>query len=381
MKILFLFPHFLSPGGAANSTVRFSRALNEKGYTTEIICAGISEDFFQENKDLKFTALAVPQSGTFKYWALFPFWQIKINKVLEKYSDYIFFPQVFPSNWWAWIFKLSHKSKKIVWNCNEPSAFIHAGAWIRAIKNPFMRIGATALNPILKKTDVYLEKKNDFVFCNSKSSTSDYEKSYHKKANSVVYPPSYIETAPLSTNKQKYIFTVSRLSKFKNVNLLIESFSKISEKFPNYSLIIAGDGEEGTSLAELVKKINLESRVKLLGKVSDEELSKLYANARMTVLCSKNEPFGLVPVESMMHGTPVIAHKSGGPMETVINNKTGFLYEKDCDLSIFLEKIITLSDEQYAQMQKASQIQAKEFDISKSIAKLEEIFNNLMLKI
>ena len=79
----------------------------------------------------------------------------------------------------------------------------------------------------------------------------------------------------------------------------------------------------------------------------------------------------------MMNGTPVIAHKSGGPLETVIENKTGFLYERDNDLPLFLEKIITMNDEQYEEMQKSSQVQAKEFDISKSIVKLEKIFNTI----
>lgn len=376
-KILFLFPHFLLPGGAANSAIRFARALNKDEYVTEILCTGINKDFLAENKDLNFTVIDIPHSGTFTYWAFFPFWQMKINKVLEKYSDYIFFPQVLPSNWWAWIFKLTHKNQKIVWNCNEPSAFIHSKTWINAIKNPLMRIGAIILNPLLKTIDIALEKQNDIVFCNSNYSASDYERSYHKKANCVIYPPSYIKTVPLSTNKQKYIFTVSRLSKFKNVDLLIESFAKIKERFPDYSLLIAGDGEEKTVLKELIDKKGLTTCITLLGKVSDVELPLLYANARATVLCSRNEPFGLVPVESMMYGTPVIADKSGGPLETVIDNKTGFLYEQDNQLSLFLEKIITLNDERYREMQKASQIQAKEFDISKSMAKLEEIFNKI----
>lgn len=376
-KILFLFPHFLLPGGAANSTVRFARALNEKGHTAEILCAKISADFLKENSDLKFTLLDIPHSGTFSYWALFPFWQIKINSALSKYSDYIFFPQVLPSNWWAWIFKLTHKNQKIVWNCNEPSAFIHSKTWIRAIRNSLMRIGAIALNPILKIIDIHLEKQNDFVFCNSQYSASDYEKSYHKKPNGVIYPPSYIKSAPLSTNKQNYIFTVSRLSKFKNVDSLIEAFAKISERFPDYTLLIAGDGEEKMALEQLADKKGLKSRVKLLGKVSDEKLSQLYANARVTALCSKNEPFGLVPVESMMYGTPVIAHKSGGPLETIIDGKTGFLYANDDELTLCLEKMLTLGNEPYLAMQKAAQAQAKEFDISKSVEKLEEIFNKL----
>ncbi|MFZ2226227.1 MAG: glycosyltransferase [Candidatus Moraniibacteriota bacterium] len=373
-KILFLFPHFLLPGGAANSTVRFARALNEKGYITEIICAGANPNFLQENKDLKFTVLNIPDSGTFSYWVLFLFWQIKINHKLSQYPDYIFFPQVLPSNWWVWFFKLTHKNQKIVWNCNEPSAFIHSKTWIKAIKNPLMRAGAIIFNPILKTTDIYLEKQNNFVFCNSRYSASDYEKSYHKKADAVIYPPSYIKTVPLSGNKQNYIFTVSRLSKFKNVNLLVEAFAKISEKFPNYTLLIAGDGEEKVALQKLATDKNLTSRIKLLGKVSDEDLSQLYANARVTTLCSKNEPFGLVPVESMMYGTPVIAHKSGGPLETVLDTKTGFLYATTDELALCLEKMLTLNDEKYAEMQKVAQIQAKEFDIAKSMEKLEDVF-------
>ncbi len=376
-KILFLFPHFLLPGGAANSTVRFARALNEKGYTTEIICTKINADFLRENSDLKFTLLNIPHSGTFLYWALFPFWQIKINKALEEYPDHILFPQVLPSNWWAWIFKLTHKNQKIIWNCNEPSAFIHSKTWISAIHNPLMHIGAIVLNPILKITDIYLEKQNDFVFCNSQYSASDYEKSYHKKSDGVIYPPSYIKIPPLSKTKKKYIFTVSRLSKFKNFDLLIKSFAKISKKFPDYSLLIAGEGEEKTTLQELAQKNNLGSKVKFLGKVSDEKLSELYTNARATALCSKNEPFGLVPVESMMYGTPVIAHKSGGPLETILDNKTGYLYEGHDDLTFFLEKIIALNNKKYLKIQKSAQTQAKKFDISKSVEELEEVFKKL----
>jgi len=376
-KILFLFPHFILPGGAANSAIRFARGLNEKGHVTEIICAGINNNFLEENKDLKFTILPIPHSGTFLYWTLLFFWQFRINKILSKYPEYIFFPQVLPSNWWAWIFKLTHKNQKIVWSCNEPSAFIHSKTWIKAIKSPIMRMGATILNPILKIIDVSLEKQNDFVFSNSNYSGLDYEKNYHKKIDAVIYPPSYIKSVPLSKNKQAYIFTISRLSKFKNVDVLIEVFARISKKFPSYSLIIAGDGEEKTLLQELVNKKGLESKIKLLGKISDERLAELYANARVTALCSRNEPFGLVPVESMMHGTPVITHKSGGPLETIIDGKTGFLYEDENDLQALLEKMLTLGDEQYKQMQQYSQIQARKFDFSKSIEKLEEIFNKI----
>jgi glycosyltransferase involved in cell wall biosynthesis len=375
MKILFLFPHFLSPGGAANSTVRFARALKEKGHTVEIVCARVSDDFLEENKDLKVTMLNIPHSGTLRYWAFFPLWQRKINKTLLKYEDYIFFPQVFPANWWAWIFKFFYKDKKIIWNCNEPSAFIHSEKWVSSIRNPFMRLGAIMCNPFLKKVDIFLEKKNDFVFCNSSHSFKDYKKSYGRDADYIIFPPSYIKNIALSNNKKNYFLSVGHLSKFKNIDFLVKSFEKISKKFSQYSLIIAGDGGERYELEKLTKKKGLGTHIKFLGKVSEEKLADLYMNARATIICSKNEPFGLVPVESMMYGTPVIAHKSGGPLETIIENKTGFLYDQDSDLPKFIEEIILLEKSDYNNMQYASQAQARNFDISISIAKIEKSLN------
>lgn len=375
-KILFLFPHFLLPGGAANSTVRFARALNEKGHTTEIICTGISGDFAKKNSDLKFKILNIPNSGTFYYWALFPLWQIRINKELSKYPDYIFFPQVLPSNWWAWIFKISHRITKIVWYCHEPSAFIHSKAWIKAIKNPFMHIGAIILNPILKKIDIALEKQNNIVVCNSQFTANEYKKCYNKKVHAIIYPPININIIKEGVRKDKesYFLSVGRLSKFKNVDMLIDAFGEIHSMIPEYSLVIAGNGEEEENLKKIVAKKNLTKKIKFLGKVSDKELTELYKKARITIICSKNEPFGLVPVESMAHGTPVIAHKSGGPMETILNNKTGFLFENKNELAEYMKKIVSINKNDYFEIQRNCMEKIREYDIEILIKKIENIF-------
>ena len=79
----------------------------------------------------------------------------------------------------------------------------------------------------------------------------------------------------------------------------------------------------------------------------------------------------------MMYGTPVIAHKSGGPMETILDKETGYLYTTNEDLLLFLEKMLELDNGKYLEMQKSAQMQAKNFDVSKSIEKLEEVFKKL----
>jgi glycosyltransferase involved in cell wall biosynthesis len=373
MKILFLFPHFIQPGGAANVVIKFAKELQLKKHSVKIICAKASKQFLEENRDLNIQQLKIPPSNTFLYWALFPFWQIKINKELSSYSDYILFSHVLPSNWWTWIYRKKNKKVKIVWYCNEPSAFIHSNAWIKAIKNPFMRMGARILNPILKRIDTYLENSNDIVICNSNFTASEYKNIYNKKSDCVIYPPIEKKSIKINTEKDNFIFTISRLTKFKNIDKIIDVFGKISKKHSAYKLIVAGDGEDKENLENLVKKKGLNKKIIFLGRISDKKLTELYKKSKMTIVSAKKEPFGLVPVESMQHGTPVVAHNSGGPKETVLHNKTGFLFNNKKELEKLINKLIEINKKDYTKIQKKCIEEARKYEISNSIQKLENI--------
>ena len=80
-----------------------------------------------------------------------------------------------------------------------------------------------------------------------------------------------------------------------------------------------------------LKKLAIKLNVKLtiLNLISDEELNSLYNQAKLVVYTPYMEPFGLVPLEAMCCGTPVVGINDGGVMETVINGKTGILTERD----------------------------------------------------
>ena len=377
MKILIVFPHFMAPGGAAHTVLAFANALQSRGHIVEIFCANASPDILVDNKELKITLLNIPISSTYYYWLLFPYWQVKINTALKKYDSYIFFPQVFPSNWWIWIYKLFNKSQNSVWYCHEPSAFIHSKTWINAIPNIPMRLAVKCLNPILKKLDLWLELQNNLVICNS-SFTSDYYKStYLREPFTFIYPPCIHDSIQTETLKEEFIFTVCRLTKFKNVDNLINAYSKIKDLFEANKLIIAGDGEEKDSLIQLSKKIGLQDKVIFLGKVDEKTLTQLYSKAKVTVITSVFEPFGLVPIESMNFGTPVIAHDSGGPKETIIHGKTGFLYNTFDDLVACIQSILCMDENKYREMQKNCKDHAHNFGITSSVNKLEAAFRTL----
>ena len=81
------------------------------------------------------------------------------------------------------------------------------------------------------------------------------------------------------------------------------------------------------SLEQLAQKIGVDLRIESL--VADDELVSLYNKAQLVLYAPYLEPFGLVPLEAMACGTPVVAVKEGGVRESVIHNKTGILTQRD----------------------------------------------------
>jgi glycosyltransferase involved in cell wall biosynthesis len=362
----------MSPGGAAHSVLGFARALQNRGHVIEIICAKASNEYIFENADLKFNVLNIPISSSIYYWALFPFWQFRINQAFKKYKMYILFPQVFPSNWWTWIYKIFNRNQNIVWYCHEPSAFIHSRSWIKAIPGIHMRIAAFLLNPILKYSDIWLEKQNNIVICNSQFTLNSYLLTYQRKAQAYVFPPINFNIYALNLVKEDFLFTIGRLTKFKKVDTLIRAFKSISENYPTYKLIIAGEGEDKNRLMKLTNELGMHDKIIFLGKVDDHALVQLYSKAKVTINTSEHEPFGLVPVESMNFGTPVIAHNSGGPQETILHCITGLLYNSYEELIDSIKLILSLDDDKYLEMQQNCVDHARKFDISLSVEKLEK---------
>jgi glycosyltransferase involved in cell wall biosynthesis len=124
----------------------------------------------------------------------------------------------------------------------------------------------------------------------------------------------------------KTIFTAGQLNKYYKFDVIIRSFARFKSQFDNsLSLEIGGTGQYKQQLKEIAIEEGVDDEVKFLGYLSDSELVSRYAQAMATVYLPKNEPFGLVPIESMAAGTPVIAMDSGGIKETVVDGKTGLL--------------------------------------------------------
>lgn len=113
----------------------------------------------------------------------------------------------------------------------------------------------------------------------------------------------------------KYFLVVSRLVKYKKVDLVIETFNQLG-----WNLKIAGVGREMRVLKEKGK-----SNIEFLGQLTDEELIGYYQNCQ-AVIYPQEEDFGLVPLEAQACGKPVIVFSGGGALETVVEGKTGIFF-------------------------------------------------------
>ncbi len=129
----------------------------------------------------------------------------------------------------------------------------------------------------------------------------------------------------VSGTRERTILTIGWSSPKKNINNVLEAVKILSEKgsVTNFKLKIIGYDARLHDIKGLIEDLGIAGMVELIGYVGEEGLFEHYRNAKAVVYIPIDEPFGLVPVEAMMCGTPVIVSNHGGPREMVQDGKTG----------------------------------------------------------
>lgn len=168
----------------------------------------------------------------------------------------------------------------------------------------------------LKRWDQVASSRPDTYVAISKTVQSRISQFYGRESE-VVYPPVDVETFDKKYSPPQisdYFLWVGRLVAYKRAEIVVQTFNEL--KLP---LVVIGLG----ALADKLKQIAA-SNIYLLGHQSEEELGRYYQHAKGLVFFHE-EDFGIVPVEAMSAGTPVIGLAGGGVSETVINGVTGQL--------------------------------------------------------
>ncbi|MFA4995933.1 MAG: glycosyltransferase family 4 protein [Patescibacteria group bacterium] len=184
----------------------------------------------------------------------------------------------------------------------------------------------------------------------------------------------------LKSPAQKYnhpvIGSVGRLSPIKGFEYLIAAMPYIKKKFPLVSLEIIGSGSEGRKLAGKIRELKLEHNVTLLG--SKEDPFKYAKHWNGFVIPSVSEPFGIVALEAMASGIPIVASKTGGLQDIITNKKNGLLVEPRNPEALAKVILQLLGNLAFAtKLKREGQIRVKDFDWKKVVKELEKAYFNL----
>lgn len=126
--------------------------------------------------------------------------------------------------------------------------------------------------------------------------------------------------------------SVSRLAEEKNIGFLLKSLAEYKRQAATpFKMLIVGDGPNREEYEKEVKRLQLEEEVVFAGKVANEELKNFYGAADLFLFASKTETQGIVILEAMAAGLPVIAVKAGGVEDLVYNGLNGFLVPEDTE--------------------------------------------------
>lgn len=204
--------------------------------------------------------------------------------------------------------------------CHTPPRWLYGYTTsVNFQKYGLIKAYAAIVGHFLRMYDFRQSQKVDFFIANSKE-VADRIKKFYKKDSKVIYPPVFLPKTK-DVAKEDYYFIVSRIVGAKGLDMAVEAAVK-----SGFSLKIAG-APAGYYFE--YKKLLEKSRgkVEFLGQVSDDELALLYKKAKAFLALSKDEDFGITPVEAMLSGTAVIAFNGGGYKETVVDGKTGVLFD------------------------------------------------------
>ena len=176
----------------------------------------------------------------------------------------------------------------------------------------------------------------------------------------------------IAPDDQKIITHISNFRKVKRIDDVIEVFYR-AQKEVNAILIMVGDGPERLRAMETCEKLEIENKVKFLGK--SNQVYQILCYSDLFILPSASESFGLAALEAMMMRVPVISTNVGGLPEVNIEGESGYLFELGDVEGMAQKSIVLLNDEQKLEsMKDRAYTLAKRYDIEAIVSQYVVVY-------
>ncbi|MBI2405468.1 glycosyltransferase [Candidatus Microgenomates bacterium] len=206
--------------------------------------------------------------------------------------------------------------------CHTPPRYLYgyptAREWSKSL---VLRVLSLVANHVLRMVDYTASQRPDFFIANSQE-VARRIKRFYGRDSVAIYPPVDIPATQKPNNplSRTYFLAGGRLARPKRIDLAVAACTKLKLPLKVFGKPFAGYGDELKAIAG--------STVEFLGEVSDEEKYRLMAGAKAFIFPALEEDFGITPVEAMSVSTPVIALRSGGVVESVVEGKTGIFFNE-----------------------------------------------------
>lgn len=256
----------------------------------------------------------------FRFVAPFVFWSMDLRK----------FDVVITSSAGTYTspnFIRTGKNSTLICYYHTPARYLYGYAVANDWRNNIFRRVLLVMGQLpmffLRILDKYASRIPDYVIANSKEVAGRIRKFYGKEAT-VIYPP--VEIPKLDTgysirDTRNYYLIGGRVSRHKGHDIAIKAFTRLG-----YPLKVFGGTFASYGLDQFKKSAG--ENIEFLGEVAEKEKWELMKHAKAFIFPSEQEDFGIAPVEAMATGTPVIALGQGGPLETVVDGKTGLFFNE-----------------------------------------------------
>jgi glycosyltransferase involved in cell wall biosynthesis len=251
--------------------------------------------------------------------------------------------------------------------CHSPMRYV----WdlypqYRSASGLLARVMMSVMSPFIRQWDVTTATRVDHFVANSRFVASRINK-YYRRSATVIHPPVNTDRfQPSADGPSDFYLCAGQITPYKKLDVAIEAFNKNGKR-----LIIAGNG------ASAAMKSTAQSNIEFIENVDDETLSNLLRNCRALIFPGL-EDFGILPVEVMASGRPVIAFGRGGAVETVVDGVTGILFSEQTSesLQLAVEKFESI-EAQFDPI--VIRDWAKKFELSKFKIQFKSLVDTLQL--